>query len=46
MAKDTPIGQTYRGALPFVISDLVRVVILASFPAITLWLVWFIDSFG
>ena len=46
MAKDTPIGQTYRGALPFVITDLVRVVILASYPAITLWLVRFIDSFG
>ena len=44
MAKDTPIGQTYRGALPFVITDLVRVTILASFPAITLWLVWFIDA--
>ncbi len=46
MAKDTPIGQTYKGALPFVITDMVRVVILASFPAITLWLVWVIDSFG
>ncbi|MGB7432252.1 MAG: TRAP transporter large permease [Ahrensia sp.] len=45
MAKDTPIGQTYRGVLPFVLTDLVRVVILASFPVITLWLVWFLDSF-
>lgn len=44
MAKDTPIGQTYRGALPFVITDLIRVTFLASFPAITLWLVWFIDT--
>ena len=44
MAKDTPIGQTYKGALPFVITDLIRVVILAAFPAITLWLVWFIDG--
>ena len=44
MDKDTPIGQTYKGALPFVLTDMIRVVILASFPAITLWLVWFIDA--
>ncbi len=43
MAKDIPIGQTYRGALPFVITDIVRVVILTLFPAITLSLVWLID---
>ncbi|MTJ03100.1 MAG: TRAP transporter large permease [Sediminimonas qiaohouensis] len=46
MAERTPISETYKGALPFVITDIVRVVILASFPAITLWLVWLIDSFG
>jgi len=46
MAKDTPISETYKGALPFVITDIIRVVILASFPAITLWLVWFMDSLG
>ena len=45
MAKDTPIKETYKGALPFVVTDLIRVVILTAFPAITLWLVWFIDSF-
>ncbi len=44
MDKDTPISQTYKGALPFVITDMIRVVILASFPAITLWLVWVIDA--
>jgi len=45
MAKTTPISETYRGALPFVVTDIVRVVILASFPAITLWLVHFVDAF-
>jgi len=45
MAKDIPIGQTYRGALPFVLTDMLRVVLLACFPPITLWLVWWIDSF-
>ena len=44
MSKTTPISETYKGALPFVMTDLVRVVILASFPAITLWLVWVIDA--
>ncbi len=44
MAKETPISQTYKGALPFVLTDMVRVVILACFPAITLWLVWVIDA--
>jgi tripartite ATP-independent transporter DctM subunit len=44
MAKTTPISETYRGALPFVLSDMVRVVILVSFPAITLWLVWVVDA--
>lgn len=42
MAKDTPIRDTYRGALPFVLTDMIRVVILALFPAITLGLVWLI----
>lgn len=44
MAKDTPIKETYRGALPFVVTDIIRVIILAAFPAITLGLVWFIDT--
>ncbi len=44
MAKDTPISATYRGALPFVATDIIRVAILATFPAITLWLVWVIDA--
>ncbi|WP_439122769.1 TRAP transporter large permease [Marivita sp.] len=44
MARETPIGQTYKGALPFVLTDMVRVIILAAFPPITLWLVWVIDA--
>jgi len=44
MDKDTPIGETYKGALPFVLTDIVRVVVLVLFPSITLWLVWVIDA--
>lgn len=39
MSKDVPIGQTYKGILPFVASDIIRIAILAAFPAISLWLV-------
>ncbi|MCF8484661.1 MAG: TRAP transporter large permease [Rhodobacteraceae bacterium] len=42
MARDIPIGQTFRGALPFVVTDIVRVAFLAAFPPFTLWLVWLI----
>ncbi len=46
MDPDTPIGQTYRGALPFVITDVLRVIVLVAFPAITLWLVRLVDALG
>jgi len=39
MAKDVPIGETYRGAMPFVLSDILRVIVLTAFPGITLFLV-------
>ncbi len=38
MDPETPMVQTYRAVLYFVCSDLVRVVILVAFPAITLFL--------
>jgi C4-dicarboxylate transporter, DctM subunit len=38
MSRDwIPIGATYRGVMPFVASDLLRVVVLVAFPAITLF---------
>jgi len=39
MAPDVPLARTYGGALPFVVSDIVRVTILILFPTITLGLV-------
>lgn len=39
MARNVPMARTYAGVLPFVASDLIRTVILAAFPGITLWLV-------
>ncbi|MCE2517559.1 MAG: TRAP transporter large permease [Alphaproteobacteria bacterium] len=39
LAKDVPLAESFRGVLPFVASDLVRVVILTAFPGITLFAV-------
>lgn len=39
MAKDIPLAATYRGVAPFVMADLIRVVILTAFPIITLYAV-------
>ena len=39
MAPDVPLGETFRGVLPFLVSDLARIILLLSFPGISLWLV-------
>ena len=39
MDSDTPVLETYKSVLYFVASDIVRVVILVMFPAITLFLI-------
>lgn len=39
MAKGISLGQTYRGVVPFVASDLIRTAILTAFPIISLFLV-------
>lgn len=38
LAPEVPLGTIFRGVTPFVIADCVKVVILISFPALTLWL--------
>ena len=38
MAKDVPMGETYRGVLGFCASDVVRIVILVLVPWLSLWL--------
>ncbi len=44
MAKNVPIKESYRGVTPFLISDVIRTVILLLFPAITLWLVQYVGN--
>ena len=41
MAKDVPIGESYKGVMPFLISDTLRTLLLLFFPPISLWLVKF-----
>ena len=36
MAKDVPMIETFKGVLPFLISDALRVVLIILFPVITL----------
>ncbi len=39
LSKGIPISETFKGVLPFVITDLLRVVLLVLFPSITLFAV-------
>ncbi|HEX5515668.1 MAG TPA: TRAP transporter large permease [Gammaproteobacteria bacterium] len=37
-ARHIPLGQIFRGVVPFIVSDLLRLALLVAFPAIALWL--------
>jgi tripartite ATP-independent transporter DctM subunit len=39
LAGDVPLVETFKGVIPFLISDFVRIVLLVSFPIISLYLV-------
>jgi hypothetical protein len=39
LAKDVPMAESYRGVVPFLISDALRTALLLAFPPISLWLV-------
>jgi tripartite ATP-independent transporter DctM subunit len=39
LARDVPIARTYRGVLPFLAMDLLRLVICVAVPGLSLWLV-------
>ena len=39
IAKDVPIAQTYRGVLPFIAADIIRLALCVAFPGLTLFLV-------
>ena len=43
MARDVPLSESFRGVMPFLISDAVRIVLMLAFPGIALWLVKFMN---
>jgi TRAP-type C4-dicarboxylate transport system permease large subunit len=42
MAKDVPISESYKGVMPFLISDTIRTTLLLFFPGISLWLIQYV----
>jgi C4-dicarboxylate transporter DctM subunit len=42
MAGGVPIAESYRGVVPFLLSDVARTVLLLFFPGISLWLVRYV----
>jgi tripartite ATP-independent transporter DctM subunit len=38
IARDIPLGRIYRGTMPFIAVDVLRLVLLCAFPALSLWL--------
>ena len=43
MAKDVPIAESYRGVMPFLVSDTIRTIVLLLFPSISLTLVKYVS---
>jgi len=43
IAKTVRIGEIYRGIVPFLVSDFVRVLLLLFFPVLTLWALRFVS---
>jgi C4-dicarboxylate transporter DctM subunit len=43
MAKDVPMSESYKGVMPFLISDTIRTTILLLFPGISLFLVKYVS---
>ena len=38
MAREVPVGETYKGVWPFVVSDIIRTLIIVFVPSTVLWL--------
>jgi len=42
IARTVPIGEIYRGVLPFLLADLVRLTLILLLPSLTLWALRFV----
>lgn len=40
LAKDVPMVETYKGVVPFLVADAIRLALLIAFPTLSLWLVY------
>jgi tripartite ATP-independent transporter DctM subunit len=38
IARDIPLSAIYKGTMPFIFADVIRLVVLCAFPALSLWL--------
>lgn len=38
IARDITLGRIYRGTMPFILADVIRLVVLCAFPVLSLWL--------
>jgi len=43
MAKGVPMSESYKGVMPFLISDTIRTIVLLLFPGISLFLVKYVS---
>ena len=43
IVRDISLPDIYRGTMPFIAIDVVRLIILCAFPAISLWLPSFVQ---
>jgi TRAP-type C4-dicarboxylate transport system permease large subunit len=39
LAKDVPLVETFKGVVPFLMSDFLRIILLVAFPSVSLLLV-------
>jgi C4-dicarboxylate transporter, DctM subunit len=42
LAKDVPISESFRGVVPFLVSDVLRTLLLFFLPQVSLWLVQYV----
>jgi TRAP-type C4-dicarboxylate transport system permease large subunit len=38
LARDVPMSRTFLGVMPFFVAELIRVALIITFPALSLWL--------
>jgi C4-dicarboxylate transporter DctM subunit len=42
IARSVPIGTIYRGIMPFLVADVVRILLLLFVPSVSLWILQFV----